>query len=346
VSGRGEGATVRRPHATGAVLLAVGLAAAVGTGAAPRAPVPRLDPGSTSELPTAVGRVSPAIVGIRAQVPKDRPSAATLGHERWGSGIVIDPDGTALTVGYVVLEAATLEVSLADGRTVAGRVLGHDFESGLAVVRLAGRGPYPAASLGRSAPLGPGQPVSIVGMTGERRVHGVAARVTAIRPFVAYWEYMLDRAVLVAPLHPAFGGAPLVDPDGAVVGIVSLRLEGEHLAIPIDLFPPVREAIIAQGRPARPARPWLGVRALAMEGGVLIAGVSPVGPAQAAGLQAGDMVVRLNGDRIADLGDFYRKLWRVPLGAEIELTVHRAGRIESLSVRPRDRHTIFQYRSP
>jgi S1-C subfamily serine protease len=260
--------------------------------------------------------------------------------------VLIDPEGLALTVGYVVLEAPALEVILADGRTVSGRVVGHDFESGLAVIRLAGPGPYPAAAVGRSAPLGSGQPVFVVGMTSERRVLGLAARVTAIRPFVAYWEYMLERAVLVAPVHPAFGGAALVDPDGAVVGVVSLRLESENLAIPIDLFPPVRDALIAQGRPARPPRPWIGVRAVAMEGGVLIAGVSPAGPAQAAGLREGDVIVRLNGDRVADLGDFYRRLWRVPVGEGVELTVHRAGRLETIVVRPDDRHRFFHHRSP
>ena len=59
---------------------------------------------------------------------------------------------------------------------------------------------------------------------------------TGVGPFVAYWEYLLDRAVFVAPHHPAFGGAALVDPDGALVGVVSLRLPAGHLAIPIDLL--------------------------------------------------------------------------------------------------------------
>jgi S1-C subfamily serine protease len=329
--------------------LAAGLAASLllaESWAAPQVPGPRLEPGRAAEVPTAIARANPAIVGIRAQIPRDRPSAATLGTDRWGSGVLIDPEGLALTVGYVVLEAPALEVVLADGRTVSGRVVGHDFESGLAVIRLAGPGPYPAAAVGRSAPLGSGQPVFVVGMTSERRVVGLAARVTAIRPFVAYWEYMLERAVLVAPVHPAFGGAALVDPDGAVVGVVSLRLESENLAIPIDLFPPVRDALIAQGRPARPPRPWIGVRAVAMNGGVLIAGVSAVGPAQAAGLREGDVIVRLNGDRVADLDDFYRRLWRVPVGEGVELIVHRAGRLETIVVRPDDRHRFFHHRSP
>jgi S1-C subfamily serine protease len=329
----------------GLVALGVILAAAAAL-AAPRVPAPRFDPGAAQDVPTAVARVSPAVVGIRAQIPPDRPSAATLGAERWGSGVIVDPDGTVLTVGYLVLEATALEVVLRDGRTVAARVLGHDFESGLAVIMLGGGGPYPAVALGRSDPVGPGHPVSVVGMNEERRLVARMAAVTAVRRFVAYWEYLLERALWVAPQHPAFGGAVLVDSDGAVIGLVSLRLERENLAIPIDLFPPVREALVSQGRPARPARPWLGLRAVAVDGGVGIAGVSPAGPAHAAGLRHGDVIVRLNGDRVGDLEDFYRKLWRTGVGSELELTVYRGGQLETVTLRSRDRYGVFQFRMP
>jgi len=327
------------------VALALVLATGAAT-AATRPSEPRVDPGATPAVPTAVSRARPAVVGIRARIPSDRPSAGTLGTERWGSGVVIEPEGLVLTVGYVVLEAVGLDVVLGDGRTVAARVVGHDFESGLGVIRLDGPGPYPTARLGRSGPVAAGQPVSIVGVSEDQRPVAVAARVTAVRPFVAYWEYMLERALLVAPLHPAFGGAALVDPDGALIGVVSLRVPEGHIAIPIDLLSPVREALLAQGRPARPSRPWLGVRAVGIEGGVGIAGVSPVGPAHAAGLRPGDVILRLNGDRVADVEDFYRKLWGTAVGSAIELGVFREGRVEPVTVRSRDRYTIFQFRTP
>jgi S1-C subfamily serine protease len=323
--------------------LALALAAVLAA-AAPRQPELRPDPGATAETPTAVRRVGPAVVGIRAQVPADRSSAATLGTERSGSGVVVDADGLVLTVGYLVLEARAVQVTLADARVVAARVLGHDFESGLALLRLSEPGPYPAATLGRSASVGADQPVAVVGVGDDGRVVGRPARVRAVRRFVAYWEYLLEQALIVAPPHPAFGGAALVDADGALLGIVSLRLEGENLAIPIDLFPPVRDALVTAGRPATPPRPWLGVRAVAIDGGVASAGVSPAGPAHAAGVRHGDVVVRLDGDRIADLEDFYRKLWRGPMGREVELTVIRNGRLEAIRLRPGDRYGAFQHR--
>jgi S1-C subfamily serine protease len=328
-----------------ALVVTLALAGAV-VAAPPPASRPGLDPRTAPDVPTAVTRVSPSVVGIRSRIPPDRPSAQTLGTERWGSGVIVDADGTVLTVGYLVLEASAIEAVLSDGRTVPARVLGHDFESGLGVLRLGEGGPYPAVALGRAEPIGPGQPVSVVGMTEDGKLVARSASVTAARRFVAYWEYLLERAILVAPQHPAFGGAALVDPDGALLGLVSLRLEKENLAIPIDLFPPVREALVVQGRPARPPRPWLGVRVVAIDGGVAIAGVSPAGPAQAAGLRHGDVVVRLNGDRVADIEDFYRKLWRTGIGGEVQLTLYREGQLATVSLRPRDRYTIFQLRTP
>jgi S1-C subfamily serine protease len=278
-----------------------------------------------------VTRVRAAVVAIETRVPPDRPSTATLGEERAGSATVIEPDGLAVTVGYLVLEAARIDVTLDDGRRTTARVVGHDFESGLALIRLdPARGPYVAARLGQSAGLASGQPAAIVGV-------GVPAPAVGV---------MLDRAVFVAPHHPAFGGAALVGPDGALVGVVSLRLPAGHVAIPIDLLGPVRDAMVQTGRPARPSRPWLGIRAVAIDGGVGIAGVSPTGPAHAAGLRPGDVILRVNGERVADVEAFYRRLWAEPVGRPLELGVWRDGALETVTVRPRDRYTTFEHRSP
>lgn len=334
---------------TGAAVLAalLGLLLVGGArGAPPPAPgPPRPEPGAAASTPSAVTRARTAVVGIQTRIPPDRPSTATLGEERAGSATVIEPDGLAVTVGYLVLEAARIDVTLEDGRRTTARVVGHDFESGLALLRLdpAG-GPYAAARLGQSAGLAPGQPAAIVGVGATAPAVGVMVRVTSVGPFVAYWEYLLDRAVFVAPHHPAFGGAALVDPDGALVGVVSLRLPAGHVAIPIDLLGPVRDAMVRTGRPARPPR--LGIRAVGIDGGIGIAGVSPVGPAHAAGLRPGDVIVRLNGERVADVGAFYRRLWAEPVGQPLELGVWRDGAIETVTVRPRDRYTTFEHRSP
>ncbi|PYM62774.1 MAG: hypothetical protein DMD79_10270, partial [Candidatus Rokuibacteriota bacterium] len=326
----------RPPTRRGILGIALGLAVwttLAEAAPAPEGTLPRVAPATAPEGPSAVDRVRPAVVGIRARVPADRPSAATLGTERWGSGVLLDADGLAVTVGYIVLEATRLE--------------GHDFESGLALIRLdAARAPYPAVRLGQAPVVAPGDPVAIVGAVEGDRTLGLAARVLAVRPFVAYWEYMLERAFRVTPLHPAFGGAALVDQDGALVGLVSLRLPDGHVAIPIDLLAPVREAVVRDGRPARPPRPWLGLRALDEDGAVSVAGVTPGGPAAQAGLRPGDVIVRVAGTRVADVSHFYRRLWAGPVGQDVELSLLRSGVPTTVIVRPRDRYAVFQFRSP
>ena len=327
---------------------ALTLALVGGAGAAaPPASAPRPEPGAAASTPSAVTRVRAAVVGFQSLVPPDRPSAATLGEERAGSATIIDPEGLAVTVGYLVLEAARIDVTLEDGRRTTARVVGHDFESGLALIRLDPSGvPYPAARLGQSAPLAAGHPVAIVGVGPSGPAVGVMVRVTGVGPFVAYWEYLLDRAVFVAPHHPAFGGAALVDPDGALVGVVSLRLPSGHLAIPIDLLAPARDAMVQTGRPARPPRPWLGIRAIGVDGGIGVAGVSATGPAHAAGLRAGDVIMRVNGERVPDVESFYRRLWAQPVDQPLELGVWRDGAVVSISVRPRDRYATLGTQNP
>ena len=310
--------------------------------AAPPTSGPRPDPGTATPTPSAVTAMRAAVVAIQSLVPPDRPSAATLGEERAGAATIIEPDGIAVTVGYLVLEAARIDVVLEDGRRTAARVVGHDFESGLALIQLDAAGaPYPAATVGRSGPLTAGDPVAIVGVGPGGIASGAMVKVTSVGPFVAYWEYLLERALFVAPHHPGFGGAALVDPAGALVGVVSLRLPAGHLAIPIDLVAPVRDAMIRTGRPARGPRPWLGVRAIGVGGGVGIAGVSASGPAEAAGLRPGDVVVRVNGESVADVETFYRRLWAQPVDQPLQLAVWREGVLQTISVQPRDRYATF-----
>lgn len=329
-----------RAAIVGAVL-SLTLADGASAAAPPTSPL-RPEPGAAASTPSAVTRVRAAVVGLQSFVPPDRPSAATLGEERAGSATVIEPEGLAVTVGYLVLEAARIDVTLEGGRRTTARVVGHDFESGLALIRLDPAGvPYPTAPLGRSAAIAAGQPMAIVGAGASGAAVGTLVRVTGVGPFVAYWEYLLDRAIFVAGQHPAFGGAALVDPDGALVGVVSLRLPGGHLAIPIDLLAPARDAIVQTGRPARPPRPWLGIRVVGTDGGIGIAGVSASGPAHAAGLRAGDVILRANGARMADVESFYRWLWTQPVAQPLELGVWRDGALVTVTVRPRDRYATF-----
>lgn len=319
----------------------------IALGAAPRGTEQKPDPKTAPAFPSYVQRVQAAVVGIKVQVPRNRPSVLTLGPERWGSGVIFDPAGYALTVSYVLLDAGSIEVSLRDGRTVPGKLVGLDLEVGLGVVKLDGPGPWPAAVVGDSAGVRVGQATATVGVDEDNDLVVTGGSVTEIRGFAGYWEYMLDRAFVVAPSNPAFGGSPLVNVNGEVIGITSLRL-GEHptvnLAIPIEKFLPGRDELIQKGRVvSRKPRPWLGLYTLPVEsGGVVIAGISPVGPAGRAGFQRGDVIVRINGEMIGGQEEFYARLWGTEVGQELTVVVLRGSRFEAITVRPADRYQFFR----
>src|SRR5439155_26155484 len=125
---------------------------------------------------------------------------------------------------YVLIDAARGGVVLRDGRKVEAKVAGLDLESGLGVVKLEGPGPWPAASLGDSTRMAVGDITGTVGMDEDGALIATPGTVKSIRGFAASCEYMLDLALFVAPYNSAFGGAALVGPAGAVVGVTSLRL--------------------------------------------------------------------------------------------------------------------------
>src|SRR6266436_2562836 len=170
------------------------------TSAVPRDVDRRLEPSRVSPLPSQVRRVEPAVVGIRVEVEPDRPSAATLGAERAGSGVIFDAEqGYVLTVSYLLLDAERIQVSLRDGRKVPARLTGLDLEAGLGVARLEGAGPWPAATLGDSRAVAAGDVTGTVGVSDEGDLVATASRVQSVRSFAAAWEYMLDRAFIVIP---------------------------------------------------------------------------------------------------------------------------------------------------
>jgi len=342
----------RSPVLTAALwLLALAALVAAAPAVAPAAPkvsAPRPDPGQISALPSHIRRVEPAVVGIHVEVPRDRPSVVTLGPERWGSGVIFDAKaGYVLTVSYVLLDAERIEVTLRDGRKVPARLVGLDLESGVGVIKLNGTGPWPAASFGDSRKVKAGDVTGTVGLSEEGGVVATAGKIDAVRPFAASWEYMLDRAFIVSPYNAAFGGGTLVDAAGQIIGVTSLRLGDDpyvNLAIPVEKFLAVKDELLDKGRVAsRRPRPWLGLYTVERgEGGLVVAGVSPFGPARQAGVRQGDVIVRINGEKIDTQEDFYARLWRGPVEQDVQLVIQRATRFEAVTVRPADRYRIYR----
>jgi S1-C subfamily serine protease len=306
----------------------------------------RLDPRAVPEVPSYVQRVQTALVGLKVRADEEGPSAATLGTQRYASGVILDPRGFALTVSYALLDAVSIQARTRDDQVVSARVVGVDFDTGLGVVKLEGDGPWPVAPLGQSQDVVQGALTGTVGLDEAGSLVWVASAVRGIRRFSAYWEYMLDRAFLVAPGSPSWGGSAVVDLQGAVVGIASLRLGDPphvNLAIPLEKFLPVKDELIAQGRVAsRPPRPWLGLYTLDEDGGPVVDGFSPAGPARGAGLQKGDRIIAVNGVRVRAQADFYEQLWRAAAGDVIALSIVRERSVRIVTVKSVDRRQLFR----
>jgi S1-C subfamily serine protease len=330
------------------VMLALLLALLLPSGA-PAVPVvqePRPDPRTVSAEPSHVKRVMPAIVALRVQANPDAPSSARLGARRFASGVVFDARGYVVTISYTLLDAVTIEAQLRDGRRLPARLVGLDLESGLAVVRLEGAGPWATAVLGPSQDVGAGTLTATVGTDEDNELVYVTGQVQAVRRFSGFWEYMLDRAFLVTPGSPSWGGSVVVNAEGQVVGIASLRL-GErpyvNVAIPIETFVPVKDEIIAAGRAvSRRPRPWLGLYTAALDTGVIVEGFSPAGPAATAGFRKGDRVLSVNGVAIGSQEEFYEQLWRGQAGDVVHVGVQRDQRVHVIEVRSADRYRLLR----
>ncbi len=293
-------------------------------------------------------RALSAVVGLHSIIPPDAFTAHTLGEERAGNGVVID-DGLVLTVGYLITEADSVWLHLADGRVVQADVLGVDRESGFGLLQALGRLDLEPLALGSSAATAVNDRVVVGGVGGRTR--SLAGRIAAKQEFAGYWEYLIDDAIFTHPAHPNWGGAGVISAAGELIGIGSLQLERENggqtehlnMSVPIDLLKPALDDLRKSGRVNRPARPWLGIYAAEIEDKVVTVGIAPKGPAARAELRTGDVILAVKGDKVSDPAQFYRKLWALgPAGVDVPLTLYREGDIFDVVVASIDRDRMLK----
>jgi S1-C subfamily serine protease len=290
-----------------------------------------------------------SLVGLRAIIPADGFTAETLGTERTGNGVLIR-DGVVLTIGYLITEAESIWLHLADGRAVPGHVLAYDQETGFGLVQALARLGLPALPIGQSKAAKVGDPVVVAGAGGRK--HSVVARIAAKQEFAGNWEYVLDEAIFTAPAHPFWGGTAMIGQAGELLGIGSLQVqqvresgtpEPLNMVVPIDILKPILEDLLTLGRPNHPPRPWLGLNATEIDDKIVVARVSSGGPARKANLRPGDVVMAVAGTEVGELAGFFRKVWSLgKAGVDVPLTIYRDGRSFEVRVTSGDRNRFLK----
>ncbi len=300
---------------------------------------------------TNLASLRKGIVSLRVEVSPQAHSAATLGQRRTASGVVIDDKGLILTVGYVILEAASVEITGPDGAKVPGTVIGYHAETGFGLVRALSplRGAQPMR-LGTSTSVQVKDPVLI--MAYDNSEGFTSGLVVSRRTFTGYWEYILEDPLYTVPAVQNFAGAALVDKDFTLVGVGSLivneAMEPDvsmpgNVFIPIDSLKPVLAELTNQGHSQAPPRPWLGVNVVDQYGRVVVIRVTQDGPAHHSGMSAGDIIFEVAGKPVTSAEEFFRAVWRQgKAGVTVPLTVLQQQAIHKISVPSGDRYQFYR----
>jgi S1-C subfamily serine protease len=282
----------------------------------------------------------------------DRVSASVVNVRRGpsgGSGVIVAPDGYALTNAHVVDGAREVAVTLHNGAELTARVVGIDSATDLAVIRILGSG-LPAAELAETDSLRVGQLVIAIGDPLGFHSTVTTGVVSALgRSLSARDGRLIENVIQTdAALNPGNSGGPLVDTHAKVVGINTAIIptaQGICFAIPAATARMVAGQLIRDGRVRRA---YLGIggaatpigRQLANElgitnaSGIRVLEVVPGGPAQRAGLQMRDLVVELDGSPIATLSDLQKTLVAGWIGRPVDLAYVRFGELKRTTVTP------------
>jgi len=294
-----------------------------------------------------VDRVAPAVAHVQVRRAKARGEGS-------GSGFMITPDGYLVTNSHVAGGAASIEVTLPDGRHAAGAIVGDDPDSDLAVVKIGaddlawcrfGESSRPSLRVGQIA-IAIGSPYGFQ--------HTVTAGIVSAlgRSMRAQTGRLLDNVIQTdAPLNPGNSGGPLVDSHGRVIGVntmVVMPAQGLCFAIAATLAEQVVVSLIRDGRVRRA---WLGLGGetapvarrvalhfgLASDFAVRVDSLERGAPAVNAGMERGDLIVAIDGSPVASVDDLQRALDARAIGRTLAVEVLRRGRKDTLDVVPVER---------
>ena len=289
----------------------------------------------------AVAKASPSVVGIDVRQHGRRGGS--------GSGFVATPDGFVITNSHVVHGAEAIEVALLDGRRLRATLIGDDPDADLAVIRVAGDGLTPVA-FGDARAIRPGQLAVALGNPFGLECTVTAGVVSALgRTLRSRSGRLMDDIIQTdAALNPGNSGGPLVDAQGAVIGVNTAIVAGGGgglgFAIAANTAQRVAGLLIRDGKVTRG---YLGVGGadvaipryvqrllgLVQQRGLLVHGVEDKGPAARAGIEEGDVIVAFGAAPIDGMDALHRALTDGPVG-ETTVTLLRRNELIRRTIVP------------
>lgn len=328
-------------------LATVGLAVLSGRAAAQ-------EPGDFREIISrAKSEVFPALIFVKPIV-EDYGSGEKKQQEVFGSGVIITPDGYAVTNWHVVDKAVTINCVLHDKRQVPVELIGSDRDTDLALLKLPAPPegqPYPAARFADASKVHEGDFVMALGSPfGFQRSISLGIISNAQRYIGFETEYKYNTWLQTdAAINPGNSGGPLIDTGGAIVGINTLGVDGSGIGFSIPAST-VQNTVDRLKRDGRVIRAYTGLRLQALqdfhsntfvesERGVLIAGVEENSPAATAGVRAGDILLSVGGTPVEGtyaemLPEIWRRLADLDLDKAVVLELQRGGEAVQIEMMP------------
>jgi S1-C subfamily serine protease len=324
-------------------------------------------------IATAVQQVGPAVVRINAtrkvvnQLPEafnnplfrrffggQKPIPDERIERGTGSGFILSPDGRLLTNAHVVAEASTVQVTLKDGRTYEGKVVGVDTVTDVAVVKINARN-LPRVKLGNSKNLIPGQWAIAIGNPlglDNTVTIGIISATDRTSAQVGVPDKRVSFIQTDAAINPGNSGGPLLNTEGEIVGVnTAIRTDAQGLgfAIPIETAVRVANQLFSKGHVSHP---FLGIQMIDLtpaskaeilqetnlkierDSGVLIVRVIDKSPSAQAGLRAGDVIQKINGKAMVKSLQVQEQVEATAVGTSLTLEVNRQGEIHTFDVTP------------
>jgi serine protease Do len=327
----------------GAVTAAAMVAGGSGSGSIARQQgLLSLDPAEQLSSSEIYERAAPGVVAIRANTVQPGAGAfeAEPGNDfsvSTGSGFVLDGDGRIVTNAHVVSGVTAVQVTFADGPSIAAEVIGKDEETDLAVLAVSpDQVELRPLELGDSDAVRPGDRVlAVANPTGSQATAGTGRISGAGRTIEVPGGYVIDGLFETdAVIEPASSGGPLMGSDGRVIGITS-RLDADvGFAVPANV---AREVLAQLEENHKVIRPYIGIRGRATGLGVELTDLHAGGPAERAGLRVGDVVEEIDGTPVHTLGGLLAEVERRAVGDSVDLRVLRDGTTIDVVVRLEER---------